>query len=201
MRRQSPRRIANRERRRPADETSPVQHHARGGTSGGALCLMALSIAALSGCAGMGSAPAYLDVFDCLIPVPSGYVFNTSDSSTTHAYTVLSLQDGVSDGASRGVTTAAPEAARDARWGELNVWPYDGPVPKARYEILETRRRGPLTIEEIRPRVPRSGVDSTGSRSADSLIVVSDGRQKLSLGGNARSRVDAMVDACLASRR
>ncbi len=115
--------------------------------------------------------PAYLDIFDCLIPVPSGYAFNTSDSSTTHAY------------------SAAP--GRRA-WGDLNVWKYDGPTPLDRYDLLTTRRRGHLLIEEVRLR---------GAEDPDAkLIIVTDGIRKLSLGGEARELVDSMVDACLASR-
>ena len=120
----------------------------------------------------MPPAPAYLDIFDCLIPVPSGYAFNTADSSTTHAY------------------SAAP---RRRDWGDLNVWNYDGPVPLGRYEILTTRRRGRLLIEEIRLR----GAEDPSA----SLIVVTDGVRKLSLEGEARDLVDSMVDACLASSR
>lgn len=125
-----------------------------------------------AGCATVGSGPVHLDVFGCLMPVPSGYAFNTSDSSTTHAY-----QAGDRIGA----------------WGELNVWPYDGPTPPERFEQLRSERRGPLTIEEIRP------LDAASP--AASIVVVSDGIQKLSLGGEAKLHVDAMVEECLASLR
>jgi len=131
-----------------------------------------LSMLFLFGCSTFASSPVYLDVFDCLIPVPAGYAFNTIDSSTTHAY--------------------AAEPGRQS-WGELNVWNYDGPIPSDRYEILETRTRGRLEIQEIRVREPTEG--------SDSLIVVTDGVRKLSLGGDARLFVDSMIDACLATSR
>jgi len=131
-----------------------------------------LPMLTLLGCSTFASSPVYLDVFDCLIPVPAGYAFNTIDSSTTHAYSA--------------------EPGRHS-WGELNVWSYDGPIPSDRYEILETRTRGRLEIQEIRSREPAEG--------SDSLIVVTDGIRKLSLGGDARRFVDPMIDACLATSR
>ena len=118
-------------------------------------------------------APAYLDVFDCLVPVPPGYAFNTIDSSTTHAY------------------TAEPGFGA---WGELNVWNDDGPIPGDRYEIIETIKTGPLTIIEIRLREP---MDS--AHADETLIVISDGRRKLSLGGAARAHLSTMVETCLST--
>ncbi len=139
----------------------------------GPVCSM-LSILLAVGCGSLsgGRSGAYLDVFDCLIPVPRNYAINTSDSSTTHAYYA-------GDGA-------------DA-WGELNVWPYDGPSPTALYEILRSEQRGRLQLEEIRLR------DS--DEDTASLVIVTDGKQKLALGGRARRLVDPMIDACLESSR
>jgi hypothetical protein len=134
------------------------------------LLLSALSMLSASGCSTFESGAVYLDVFDCLIPVPAGYAFNTVDSSTTHAYSA--------------------EPGRRS-WGELNVWNYDGPIPADRYEIIETRIRGRLEIQEIRLR--------ERTEAGDSLIIVTDGVRKLSLGGDARRLVDSMVDACLAT--
>lgn len=121
--------------------------------------------------------PVFLEVFDCLIPVPPGYAINTSDSSTTHAYTAR-IAEGRSD------------------WGELIVWNYDGAVPRDRYEILSVETRGVLTIEEIRA---HSTLQPPERR--DSLIIITNGIRKLSLGGEAKRHADSMVDACLASLR
>lgn len=138
----------------------------------GVLLLAAVWAVCSSGCGTIGTDPVYLDVFGCLIPVPPGYAFNTIDSSTTHAYSA---------------------DLRKGTWGELNVWAYDGPIPQDRYEIVQTQTRGRLEIEEIQLRNSEPGDES--------LIVVTDGVRKLSLGGDARRFVDSMVDACLESSR
>ena len=146
----------------------------------GLLLILLLTFLFGSGCqtfAGGASSAVYLDVFDCLIPVPAGYAFNASDSATTHAYTPR-VREG------RG------------RWGEIVVWNYDGPVPRDRYEILKSETRGVLTIEEVRahpalrPREQR-----------ESVILITNGIHKLSLGGRAKESAETMIEACLASLR
>jgi len=144
--------------------------------------LAVIAIASFStGCASMRPAPAYLDVFDCLIPVPPGYAFNTIDSSTTHAYSAHPGQEA---------------------WGELNVWNNDGPIAGDHYEVLATRKRGRLEILEIRLRdlgAPGGESDLDSILASESLIVVTDGMRNLSLGGDARRFAISMVDACLAN--
>ena len=145
-------------------------------------CAAALSCM-LTGCATLapGSGEAvYLDVFDCLIPVPAGYAINTIDSSTTHAYTVR--------GAAPGRAGASSE-----EWGELNVWPYDGPLPDGRFDTIRSERRGRLLVEEVR--------SVEAAPDEPSLVLIHDGIQRLSLGGTARALADSMRDACLANPR
>lgn len=137
----------------------------------------------LAGCATKGPAAreaVYLDVFDCLIPMPAGYAINTIDSSTTHAYTVRGAVQGL-------FGTPAEE------WGELNVWPYDGPLPDGRFDTIRSSRSGRLWVEEVR--------SVEAAPDEPSLVLIHDGIQRLSLGGTARALADSMVAACLANSR
>lgn len=124
------------------------------------------------GCASPTRDAVYLDVFDCLIPIPPGYAVNTSDSSTTHAYFAADRAEG---------------------FGSLIVSTADHPVARDRFEILESETRGRLEIQKM-------GVPAEAG-SPQTLILISDGKRRLALTGDAALLADSMIEACFANPR